>query len=211
MAANSPDKDLTAALVAYSEGDRQAVEEVLRLVYARLHEMAEDQLRREGPGHTLQPTALVNEAYLRLADQHTKWRGRSHFYAIAAQAMRRVLVDHARARDSKKRGDGNRPIALPEDGVAARQREVDLLALDESLQRLAQVDAESARVVEMRFFAGMEVEAIAEFMGVSERTVRRHWVYAKAWLARQLSLGAADVAATDKGMPNAGATDGGAL
>jgi RNA polymerase sigma-70 factor, ECF subfamily len=189
MTAHSPDKDLTAALVAYSDGDRQAVEEVLRLVYSRLHDMAEDQLRREGPGHTLQPTALVNEAYLKLSDQRGPWRNRSHFYAIAAQAMRRVLVDHARARDSKKRGDGIRPIALPEDGPAAPRKEVDLLALDESLQRLAEVDPESARVVEMRFFAGMEVEAIGEFLGVSERTVRRHWVYAKAWLSRELLQG----------------------
>lgn len=191
MTSTSPDKDLTAALVAYSEGDRQAVEEVLRLVYARLHDMAEEQLRREGPGHTLQPTALVNEVYLKLSDQRGPWRNRSHFYAIAAQAMRRVLVDHARARDSKKRGDGKRPIALPEDGLVAPQREVDLLALDESLQRLAEIDAESARVVEIRFFAGMEMEAIGEFLGVSERTVRRHWVYAKAWLSRELALGEA--------------------
>lgn len=189
MTRASPDKDLTAALVAYSEGDKQAVDEVLKLVYARLHDMAEEQLRREGPGHTLQPTALVNEVYLKLSDQRGPWRNRSHFYAIAAQAMRRVLVDHARARDSKKRGDGKRPIALPEDALAAPQKEVDLLALDESLQRLAQIDAESASVVEMRFFAGMEMEAIGEFMGVSERTVRRHWVYAKAWLSRELGLG----------------------
>lgn len=189
----SPDKDLTAALQAYTEGDQHSVDEVLRLVYTRLHEMAAEQLRGEGPGHTLQPTALVNEAYLRLAGQRTPWRSRAHYFAIAAQAMRRVLVDHARARDSLKRGDGRRPIALPKDGVAAPQREVDLLALDESLQRLAKVDADSARVVEMRFFAGMEVEAIAQFMGVSARTVRRHWVYAKAWLARELSLGGENI------------------
>ncbi len=189
MPSTGPDKDLTAALRGYAEGDPHAIDEVLKLVYMRLRTMAEENLHREGPGHTLQPTALVNEAYLRLADQRTPWRSRAHFFAIAAQAMRRVLVDHARARDSKKRGDGHRPIALPEDGVAAPQAEVDLLALDDALERLGQVDAESARVVEMRFFAGMEVEAIAEFMGVSDRTVRRHWVYAKAWLARELSLG----------------------
>jgi RNA polymerase sigma-70 factor, ECF subfamily len=197
MTSTSPDKDLTAALHAYSDGDRQAVDEVLRLVYSRLHGMAEEHLRREGPGHTLQPTALVNEAYLRLADQRTPYRSRAHFFAIAAQAMRRVLVDHARARDSKKRGDGRRPIALPQDAIAAPQKEVDLLALDESLSALARVDPESARVVEMRFFAGMEVEAIAEFMGVSERTVRRHWVYAKAWLSRALSLSAEPSGAED--------------
>lgn len=189
MTSTSPDKDLTAALKAYSEGGRQAVDEVLRLVYARLHEMAEEQLRREGPGHTLQPTALVNEAYLRLTDQRAPWKNRSHFYAIAAQAMRRILVDHARARDSKKRGDGRRPLEISPEVIAAPRQEVDLLALDESLERLAKVDADSARVVEMRFFAGMEMETIAEFLGVSDRTVRRHWVYAKAWLARELSLG----------------------
>lgn len=189
MTSTSPDKDLTAALQAYSEGGRQAVDEVLRLVYARLHEMAEEQLRREGPGHTLQPTALVNEAYLRLTDQRAPWKNRSHFYAIAAQAMRRILVDHARARDSKKRGDGRRPLEISPEVIAAPRQEVDLLALDESLERLAKVDADSARVVEMRFFAGMEMETIAEFLGVSDRTVRRHWVYAKAWLARELSLG----------------------
>ena len=180
------DKDLTAALRAFSEGDRNAVDEVLRAVYGRLREMAADQLQREGPGHTLQPTALVNEAYVKLAEQRGEWRSRSHFFAIAAQAMRRVLVDHARARDAKKRGDGVRPIALPEGDLPAPRGEVDILALDEALIALARVDAESARVVEMRFFAGMEMEAIAEYLGVSERTVRRHWVYAKAWLARAL-------------------------
>ena len=188
MTAASPDKDLTAALHAYSEGDRRSVDELLRLVYSRLHEMAEEQLRREGPGHTLQPTALVNEAYLRLAGQQTEWRSRSHFYAIAAQAMRRVLVDHARARDSQKRGGGRHALSLPGEGLAARQSEVDLLALDEALGELARVDSQSALVVEMRYFAGMEVEAIAEYLGVSDRTVRRHWVYAKAWLSRALSL-----------------------
>jgi RNA polymerase sigma factor (TIGR02999 family) len=187
MSAIRPDRDLTAALVAYSEGEQGAVDELLRLVYARLHEMAEDQLRREGPGHTLQPTALVNEAYMKLADQRTPWRSRSHFYAIAAQAMRRVLVDHARARGTKKRGEGRGPVPIPEAGVAAPPGNVDLLALDESLEALANIDADSARVVEMRFFGGMEESAIAEHMGVSERTVRRHWVYAKAWLARALA------------------------
>lgn len=160
----------------------------MRLVYARLRDIAEEQLRREGPGHTLQPTALVNEAYLRLAGQHTEWRGRSHFYAIAAQAMRRVLIDHARSRDSVKRGGGRRPIALSGAEPAAPQSEVDLLALDEALERLARVDPDTARIVEMRFFGGMETDAIVEATGIPERTVRRHWVYAKAWLARDLGL-----------------------
>ncbi len=185
---SAANKDLTAALNAYAAGERQGSDELMRLVYARLRDMAEEQLRCEGPGHTLQPTALVNEAYLRLAGHHTEWRGRSHFYAIAAQAMRRVLIDHARARDSEKRGGGRRPVALSGIDPAAPPSEVDLLALDESLQRLAHVDAETARVVEMRFFAGMEIDAIVEVTGISERTIRRHWVYAKAWLARELGL-----------------------
>lgn len=188
MTSAAPNKDLTAALNAYAAGERQGSEELLRLVYARLRDMAEEQLRSERPGHTLQPTALVNEAYLRLAGHHAEWRGRSHFFAIAAQAMRRVLIDHARARDSGKRGGGRRPLALSGIDPAAPQSEVDLLALDEALQRLARVDSETARVVEMRFFAGMEIEAIVEVTGISERTIRRHWVYAKAWLARELGL-----------------------
>jgi RNA polymerase sigma factor (TIGR02999 family) len=188
MNSASPDNDLTAALGAYAQGNPQALSDVLGLVYARLRDMAAEQLRSEGPDHTLQPTALVNEAYLRLADQHTPWRNRSHFFAIAAQAMRRVLIDHARARDSAKRGGGRPAAALPDLGLAAPTPEVDVLALDEALDALARVDPDSARVVEMRFFGGMEVEAIAEYMGVSDRTVRRHWVYAKAWLARALGL-----------------------
>ena len=126
---SAANKDLTAALNAYAAGERQGADELMRLVYARLRDMAEEQLRREGPGHTLQPTALVNEAYLRLAAQHTQWRGRSHFFAIAAQAMRRVLIDHARARDSHKRGGGSRPVALSGIDPAAPRSEVDLLAL----------------------------------------------------------------------------------
>ncbi len=195
MAPIDPSADLTAALQAYSAGDRRGTDELLRAVYARLHEMAAEQLRREAPGHTLQPTALVNEAYLRLADQRTGWRSRSHFFAIASQAMRRILVDHARARDSLKRGGGAR-LPLPDGGAEPAApgwesggSQVDLLALDEALSKLAALDADSARVVEMRFFGGMEIDAIAEFMGSSERTVRRHWVYAKAWLARELSAG----------------------
>lgn len=199
MASTAANKDLTAALNAYAAGERQGSDELMRLVYARLRDMAEEQLRCEGPDHTLQPTALVNEAYLRLAGQHTQWRGRSHFYAIAARAMRRVLIDHARARDSGKRGGGLRPLALSGIDPAAPQSEVDLLALDEALQRLTGVDPDTARVVEMRFFAGMAIDAIVEVTGISERTIRRHWVYAKAWLARELGLGT-----PEPGEPGAG-------
>ncbi len=194
MATAGPDRDLTAALAAYSHGEPKAVDDLLRLVYSRLHEMAEHQLRREGPGHTLQPTALVSEVYLRLADQrNTEWRSRAHFFAIAAQAMRRVLVDHARARRSGKRGGDQRRVPLT--GIEpptpasqpGRAAPVDLMALDEALGRLAAEHALSARIVEMRFFAGMEVEEIASVLDVADRTVRRHWVFAKAWLARELA------------------------
>ncbi|MFM9996916.1 MAG: ECF-type sigma factor [Phycisphaerales bacterium] len=189
-----PDKDLTAALVAYSSGEPRAVNDLLRLVYERLHAMAADELKREGPGHTLQPTALVSEVYLRLADQrNTAWRSRAHFFAIAAQAMRRVLLDHARTRRSEKRGGGRRRVPLtgvdlptPRSGSAGAA-EVDLIALDDALGRLATDHGLSARIVEMRFFAGMEVEDIASVLDVTDRTVRRHWVFAKAWLARELA------------------------
>lgn len=187
--------DLTLLLKAACSGDREAYARLYEAVYAELRRVAGANLRREAPGHTLQPTALVNEAYLRLADQRTGWRSRSHFFAIASQAMRRILVDHARARDSLKRGGGAR-LPLPDGraepaapGWESGGSQVDLLALDEALGKLAAIDADSARVVEMRFFGGMEIDAIAEFMGSSERTVRRHWVYAKAWLARELSAG----------------------
>lgn len=198
MGVAQPDQDLTAALAAYSAGEPSAVEGLLRLVYGRLHAMAAEELRRESPGHTLQPTALVSEVYLRLSEQrNTGWRSRAHFFAIAAQAMRRVLIDHARARRSDKRGGGRRRVPLtgldvpttPDRNGAPAP--VDLLALDEALGRLSAEHALSARIVEMRFFGGMEVEDIASVLEVTDRTVRRHWVYAKAWLARELARGEA--------------------
>lgn len=193
MQSAGPDRDLTAALAAYSSGEPQAIDNLLRLVYERLHAMAGEQMRREGTDHTLQPTALVSEVYLRLADQrNTAWRSRAHFFAIAAQAMRRVLLDHARARRSEKRGGDRRRVPMTgvdlrtpqgESGVPA----LDLIALDEALGRLAVAHPLSSRIVEMRFFAGMEIEDIASVLEVTDRTVRRHWVFAKAWLARELA------------------------
>lgn len=162
------------------------------LVYARLHALAETHLANERLGHTLQPTALVNEAYLKLVDQRVaRWDNRAQFFAIAARAMRRILLDHARARGRQKRGGGLRRVPLDsiDTPSPAGPMDLDLVALDEAIGRLAAHDAPAARVVEMRFFAGMEVEAIAAVLGVSDRTVRRHWVYAKAWLARELAQG----------------------
>ena len=195
MPGADPNTDLTGALAAYAGGDRSDVDGLMRAVYARLHELATESLRREGRDHTLQPTALVHEAYLRLTHQSTPWRSRAHFYAIAAHAMRRVLVDHARARDSAKRGGGWRPTSIERDDLpdprgADRGDRLDILALNEALEALGRDEPDCARVVEMRFFAGMEMDAIAEVLDISERTVRRLWVYAKAWLVRALDANA---------------------
>jgi RNA polymerase sigma factor (TIGR02999 family) len=188
--ATAPDLDLTAALCDLAAGQAGADARVMPLIYARLRALAEHHLVGERAGHTLQATALVNEAYLKLVDQRVaRWDSRAQFFAFAAHAMRRILLDHARARGRQKRGGGLRRVSF--DGIDAPARsgppELDLIALDEALERFATHDAIAARVVEMRFFAGMEVDAIALVLGVTDRTVRRHWVYAKAWLGRDLA------------------------
>jgi RNA polymerase sigma-70 factor, ECF subfamily len=190
MVSPRPNEDLTATLAAVLDGQPGAVGRLMPILYERLRALAREQLQREdggGAGQTLQPTALVHEAYLRLVDQrNTQWQSTAHFFAIAAQAMRRVLIDHARARNAEKRGGGRERVLLEDAEAIAPAPDLDLLALDEALTRLAVEDELASKVVEMRFFAGMEVEAIAEVLSVSDRTVRRHWVYAKAWLAREL-------------------------
>jgi RNA polymerase sigma factor (TIGR02999 family) len=164
-----------------------AVEGLLPLVYAELRQMADQRLRRENPGHTLSPTALVHEAYIRLVDQtRVQWQDRAHFFAVASQAMRRVLVDHARRHRAARRGGGVRPLALDEVEIPLQERAEVLVALDEALHRLAQVDERLARVVELRFFGGLTEPEAAEVMGVAERTVRRDWVKARAWLLREM-------------------------
>lgn len=187
MNAPGPNTDLTAALEGLVSGQAGAVNQLLPQVYERLHALARHQLERESPGHTLQPTALVHEAYLRLVDQRqTHWQSQAHFLAIAAQAMRRILIDHARGKLRDKRGGGRPRISLTDAELATPVRELDVLALDEALARLAGDDAVAARIVEMRFFAGMDIGSIAQVLGVTDRTVRRHWVYAKAWITREL-------------------------
>lgn len=182
-----PNNELEAALADLVSDQTHDVNQLLPLVYQRLHNMARHQLAAEDPGHTLQPTALVHEAYLRLASQHTTtWKSESHFLAVAATAMRRILIDHARGRGRAKRGGGHQRISLTDAEPATPDREVDVLALDEAMQQLAKHDAMAARIVEMRFFASMGLDAIAQVLGVTERTVRRHWVYAKAWIAREM-------------------------
>lgn len=185
-----PDPELERALHAAVDTGPGQVREFLPLVYERLRELARLQLDREGPGHTLQPTALIHETYLKLADQQRAvWKDEDHFLAVAATAMRRILIDHARGRDREKRGGGAARVPISHADLPAPRREVDVLSLEEALGRLAESDATAARIVEMRFYAGMEMARIARVLGVAERTARRHWVYAKAWIARELQAG----------------------
>ncbi len=170
-----------------------AAEKLMATVYDELRGLARGYLKRERSDHTLQPTALVHEAYLRLADQdRVRWRGRSHFFAVGARMMRRLLVDHARARRRVKRGGEWLRVTLGQGVGSLLGRELDrdqLLALDLALQRLADLDARQARIVELRFFAGLEVAEVAEVLGVSKRTVEGHWTHARAWLKRELAAG----------------------
>ena len=162
------------------------------LVYNELRRLARGYLRRERPGQTLQPTALVNEAYLRLVkDKKQDWKTRSHFVAIAAISMRQILIERARARGAQKRGGDRARVTLDEGLVAGQGRSVDLLAVDAALTRLAAIDSQQARLVELRFFGGLTIEESAEALGISPATVKRHWAMAKAWLQREITEGAA--------------------
>lgn len=179
--------DITDLLNAAQAGAPGAVDQLLALVYDELRGLAAAYLRRERADHTLQTTALVHEAYLRLAGHHsTTWKNRGHFFGIAAQAMRRVLVDHARRRRAGKR-DGGLAVPLDDDLDAARERPDDVLAVDEALERLAALDARQARIVELRYFAGLTIEQTAEALDISPATVKREWLSAKAWLQRELA------------------------
>jgi RNA polymerase sigma factor (TIGR02999 family) len=170
-----------------SEGDRQSIDTLLPIVYQELRRLAANNLRRERPGQTLQPTALVHEAYLRLMkDKPDRWQNRAHFCAIAAHSMRQILIERARARGAQKRGGPRQRVTLDEALVAGGDRSIDLLALDEALERLAAFDPDQARLVELRFFGGLTVEETADAMDISPATVKRHWTVACAWLAREL-------------------------
>src|SRR3954452_15920308 len=180
--------DITQWLSTCKGGDRDALESLLPLVYDELHRRAVQAFSRERTGHTLQPTALVHEVYLRLMDQHeASWKNRAQFFAIAAQMMRRILVSHARARQAEKRGGGEERITLDEGVATAPMRDVNLLALDEALTKLAEIDPDKSRMVELRFFSGLSVEETAEVMGLSPRTIDRQWHTAKAWLHREIA------------------------
>ena len=179
---------VTALLKAWGDGDQAALQALLPLVEQELHRLAAHYMRGERPGHTLQPTALVNEAYLRLVDvAHVRWQNRAHFLAVAARMMRRILVDMARAKGYQKRGGRAPVVPLDDVDVAAPAAPTDLVALHDALDALAAVDARKAQVVELRYFGGLTVEETADVIGVSPETVMRDWKFAKAWLLRELS------------------------
>jgi RNA polymerase sigma factor (TIGR02999 family) len=168
-------------------GDAAALDQLVPIVYEELHRQAQRYLRRESPGHTLQTTALVHEAYLRLVDQReARWQNRAQFFGVAAQLMRRILVDHARRHQAAKRGGSAIQVPFEEGAVAAVESEVDLVALDDALTRLAAFDPQEARVVELRYFTGLGIEETAEALRISPATVKREWAMARAWLKREL-------------------------
>jgi len=180
-------ENITHLLKQWSDGDDRALDRLTPLVYDELRQQAARYLRREHRRHTMQTTALINEAYLRLIDtKEIQWQGRAHFFAIAANLMRRILVDHARQRDAAKRGRSQIHLTLDRIAAPAKESEVDVLAIDEALTRLAAVDSQQARIVELRFFSGLSVEETAAALGISPRTVKRDWSVARAWLRREI-------------------------
>jgi RNA polymerase sigma factor (TIGR02999 family) len=188
MAATSP-KEVTQLLIEWSKGDQAALEQLIPLVYDELHRLARSYMRRERPGHTLQTSALMHEAYLRLVDQrHVQWQNRAHFFGVAAQLMRRILVDHARSRSRAKRGGKAQIVSLAEPSMISAELS-EVIAVDQALNGLAELDARKSRIVEMKFFGGLTNEEIAEVLSVTTRTVEREWRKAKAWLYRAISEG----------------------
>ena len=184
---DTPANEVTQLLNAWSKGEARALDQLAPLVESELRRVAQAYLSREGPGHTLQPTALINEAYLRLIEWKTvEWRSRVHFYAVAAKMMRRILVNHALGRASLKRGGDAVLVSLAEAESVADQENADIVALDDALNRLAKFDARKSLLVELRFFGGLTAEEAADVMGSSLRSVNRQWSLARAWLFREL-------------------------
>lgn len=181
--------EITQILQEWTTGRKDALDRLMPYVYDELHRQAARYLRRERSGHTLQTTALINEAYLKLIDQKDiAWEGRTHFFALAANAMRQILVDHARTKHRKKRGGDDEKIPLDENLlIATNERNIDLMALDEALTRLEQIDEQQARVVELRYFSGLSLEDTAEALDISRATAAREWAMARAWLHRELT------------------------
>ena len=179
--------DITALLGQWQGGSQNALDQLTPLVYKELRRLAQSYLRRERPGHTLQGTALVHEAYLRLVDQRqVQWRDRSHFFALSAELIRRILVDHARSKMAAKRGGDQVKLSLEEGMDAPVPGDLDLIALDDALQVLARTDIKQSRIVELRYFAGLSIEETADVLNISPATVKRDWVVAKAFLKREI-------------------------
>lgn len=182
--------EVSVLLLNWSQGDRAALDKLVPLVYEELRRLAGHFMRQEREGHTLQTTALVNEAYVRLIDQRSvRWQNRAHFFAVAAQLMRRILVDHARSRRYAKRGGDVRQVSFDEAAIVSRERGAELVAVDEALTELAARDPRKSQIVELRFFGGLNIEETAEVMGISPTTVQREWRSAKAWLYQAIREG----------------------
>ena len=185
---DEPQPDITQLLQRIGSSGGEGLDELLDVVYAELRRQAARYLRRERKNHTLQPTALVNEAFMKLVDQRSvQWQNRAHFFGVAAQAMRRIVIDHARTRQRVKRGGVQQVVTLDEAMIATESRSIDVLALDEALTRLAALDERQAKIVELRYFAGLSVEETAEVTALSPATIKREWAVAKGWLFRELT------------------------
>ncbi|HEX5732815.1 MAG TPA: sigma-70 family RNA polymerase sigma factor [Blastocatellia bacterium] len=179
--------EVTQLLLDWSNGDREALDRLMPVVYDELHRLAARYIARERMDHTLQPTALVHEAYLQLVDQsRVGWQNRAHFFGAAARLMRRILVDHARAHKAAKRGGGEYKVPIDQVAELAEKTDLDLIALDEALTELAALDEQQCRIVEMRYFGGLSIEETAEVLRISPATVKRHWQIAKGWLYQQM-------------------------
>ncbi len=188
LATQEQQREVTQLLLAWNDGDESALEKLAPLVYAELRRLAKRRMRLERPDHTLQTTALINEAYLRLVDvRNVHWQNRAHFFALCARLMRRILVDYARTRHYAKRGGGAQPVSLEQSPAVSPAPSTDLVAVDDALKALTKIDDRKAQVVELRFFGGLTVEESAEVLKVSPETVRRDWKLAKVWLLRELS------------------------
>jgi len=186
----APESGITQLLKQWRSGNQAAFEQLMPLVYDELHRVAQRAMSQQPAGHTLQPTALINEAYLRMCDMpQIEWQDRAHFFAVAARVMRHLLVDHARAQVTAKRGGGAQHVEFDEVAVFTPERSAELLALDDALNRLAAVDEKKSRIVELRYFGGLTVEEVAEVLGIAVITVKREWAKARLWLYQQLQTG----------------------
>ena len=193
MVSPPPRQEVTQVLVDWNQGDQNAPDRLMPLVYEELRKLARNYLQRERSDHTLQATGLVHEAYLRLVDQSSmSWQNRAHFFAVAAQVMRRILVDHARSHRAEKRGGEREKLEFDEALVPSGEKAVDLIALDDALQDLVTFDPRQSRIVELRFFGGLTNEEIGDVLGISPRTIKREWRLAKAWLRREIMRNEAD-------------------